>query len=51
MGGFQFFKKLLRFFFLDLLSLGISVGLRLSESGLCTIKFVEIRNYTLNVST
>ena len=33
------------------LSLGTSVGLRLSESGLCTIKFVEIPNYTLNVST
>lgn len=33
------------------LSLGTSVGFRLSESGLCTRKFVEIPNYTLNVST
>lgn len=51
MGGFQFFKKTSEVLLSGPLSLGTSVGFRLSESGLCTRKFVEIPNYTLNVST
>lgn len=42
--GFNFFLKTCQVLLFGPLTLGTSVGLMLSESGLCTIKFVEIPN-------